>query len=40
MAKAPNSKLVYRTLLTLYAKQEGFKITFFDSPQENGSKQK
>lgn len=34
MATKPDSKRVYRTLLTLYAKQEGFKITFIDSPKE------
>ena len=32
---APDPKFVYRTLLTLYAKQEGLKITFIDSPKEN-----
>ena len=34
MATAPDPKRVYRTLLTLYAKQEGLKITFIDSPKE------
>ena len=34
MSNIPDSKRVYRTLLTLYAKQEGLKITFIDSPKE------
>ena len=34
MRNTPDPKRVYRTLLTLYAKQEGFKITFIDSQDE------
>ena len=37
MRTTPDPKRVYRTLLTLYAKQEGLKITFIDSPKEIGN---
>ena len=38
MATAPDPQKIYRTLLTLYAKHEGLKITFFDPPKEQEAK--